>query len=99
MVNTHRMAPEVLIYVQNLKRYFDKNKEDQDYFTGNADKELFFNQLLEMAEKNFEESGEPNLTIGQFEELRKNQTPDEEIKNEIVGLFISFGDFGRMSLN
>ena len=99
MINTHRMAPEVLIYVQNLKLYFDKNKEDQDYFTGNADKELFFKQLAEMAEKNFEESGEPNLTIGQFEELRKNQTSDKEKKYESTGIFISFGKFGRMSLN
>ena len=93
------MAPEVLIYVQNLKQYFNSHKEDQNYFTGNKDAELFFKQLTEMAQKNFEENGEPHLAVVQFEELRKNQTPEDEKKNEIIGLFISYGIFGRMSLN
>jgi hypothetical protein len=99
MEKLKRMPPEVLIYVQNLKQYFDKHQEDQDYFTGNNDKELFFKQLLEVAEKNFNESGEPNLTIAQFEELRKNQTSDEEKKYETTGIFVSFGEFGFISLN
>lgn len=99
MVNTRQMAPEVLIYVQNLKSYFNSHEEDQKYFTGGNNVTLFFEQLSEMAQENFEKNGEPHLTVIQFEELRKNQTPEEEKKNEIIGLFISYGAFGRMSLN
>jgi len=99
MEKLKRMAPEVLIYVQNLKLYFNSHEDDQQYFTANKDAKLFFEQLTEMAQKNFEENGEPQLTMTQFEELRKNQTSDEEKKYEMTGIFISFGEFGRMSLN
>ena len=99
MEKLKRMAPEVLIYVQNLKLYLNAHKEDQEYFTGNKDARLFFEQLAEMSQKNFEENGEPQLTMSQFEELRKNQTSDEEKKYETTGIFVSFGEFGFISLN
>ena len=90
------MSPEVLIYVQNLKHYFTINKVAQKYFDIIGNEETFFNHLGDMSQKNFEEHGEPQLSLDQFEELRKKTHGRH---NEITGIFISLGEYGYISYN
>jgi hypothetical protein len=93
------LSPEVLIYVQNLKKYFHSNVNAQKYFTGKDKEDVFFEYMSKISQKNFEESGEPELTPQQFEEVREKITGIVEKKQEAVGIFISFGEFGYISLN
>ena len=65
------LSPEVLIYVQSVKNYFDTNKEAGEYFLNGTNEELFFKHLTEIAQKNFSKSGESMLNREQFELLRK----------------------------
>jgi len=65
------LSPEVLIYVQSVKNYFDTNKEASEYFLNGTNEELFFKHLTEIAQKNFTKSGESMLNRNQFELLRK----------------------------
>ena len=64
------LSPEVLIYIQSVKNYFDTNKEAGEYFLSGANEELFFKHLTEIAQKNFSKSGESMLNREQFELLR-----------------------------
>ena len=85
------MSPEVLIYIQNVKNFFRKNEEARNYFLSNVNEELFFKNVAEISQKNFEESGEVMLTKEQFEILKKTmtdititiKTEDENIENKI----------------
>lgn len=90
------MSPEVLIYVQNLKHYFTINAVAQKYFDIVGNEEAFFNHLGELSQKNFEEYGEPQLSLDQFEELRKKMRASHD---EFTGLFISLGEYGYISFN
>jgi len=91
------MSPEVLIYVQNLKHYLTTNVVAQKYFNIKGNEETFFNYLSEESQKNFEEHGEPQLSLDQFEELRKKIHGSHY--GEAVGLFISLGEYGYISFN
>jgi hypothetical protein len=75
-------SPEVLIYLQNFRRYLDNNEDVKKYFLQETDGEEFFKHLSEISEKNFKRMGQPELTIEQFEFLRKTilifKTADEE---------------------
>lgn len=97
MTELKKMSPEVLIYVQSIKKFFNTNIEAQKYFDLEGNEEKFFEYITEMSQKNFEEDGEPELTILQFEELRSKISKYPE--NEITGVFVSFGNLGYMSLN
>jgi hypothetical protein len=89
------MSPEVLIYVQNVKKYFTTNEEAQKYFENLNNENEFFKCIGEMAQKNFEEHGDPALSFEQFEDLRKKITKTFNT----IGLFISMGEYGHISLN
>jgi hypothetical protein len=108
------VSPEVLIYIQTVKHYFETNVEACEYFIGNGDKELFFNHLLEISQKNFQKNGEVMLNKEQFELLRTTiqvihistkKYTQFEIKNEDFdydnGVFIGlpFPNFGLICLN
>lgn len=65
------LSPEVLIYIQTLKNYFENNEETRNYFlAGGIDGEEFFFLVGEVSQKNFEKTGEPQLTKEQFEFLK-----------------------------
>jgi hypothetical protein len=49
----NKLSPEVLIYVQSVKSYFQKNDEAREYFIANSDEEQFFKHLSEISQKNF----------------------------------------------
>ncbi len=104
------ISPEVLIYLQTVKNYFEINKEAREFFLSNSDEELFYKHMSEIAQKNFEKNGEATLDREQFELLRKTIAAITvikrvEIRNEDFdynnGVFIGlpFPDFGTICLN
>jgi hypothetical protein len=101
------LSPEVLIYVQTVMNYFNKNEEAHNYFIGESDEELFFKHLGEISEKNFKKNGEVALTKEQFEILRKTVTAlgiatkdiPEETTEEHPHIFIDTRGFGKICLN
>lgn len=99
MVKLNKVAPEVLIYIQSLKRYFESHLDAQKYFAIDGNEDVFFENMSEMSQKNFQENGEPQLSLDQFEELRRKITKFVGKKDEITGIFISLGDLGYISLN
>ena len=98
------MSPEVLIYIQTVKKFFISNEESKHYFLDNCDEELFFKYLEDISQKNFEKNGEPMLSEVQFELLRKTtkviaiskkEYPQEEKNN----IFMDVTGFDPICLN
>jgi len=90
-----KLPPDVLIYVQKVRIHLTTNETTKTYFHIDENEDEFFNGLTEIAKKNFDETGDPELSMVQFEELKKkvSKTPD------LYGVFISVGQFGHVSLN
>lgn len=85
-----KLSPEVLIYIQTVKNYFNSNQKARDYFLKNSDEELFFEHLGEISQKNFEKEGEVMLNQEQFDLLRKTilaikiaKSEPEPIENKV----------------
>jgi hypothetical protein len=97
MVNS--MSPEVLIYIQNIKKYFTENASAQQYFNVKGNEDTFFEYVSEISQKNFEDNGEPQLSLNQFEELRNKIGGSSAKLQEATGYFVSYGHFGYISLN
>jgi len=108
------ISPEVLIYIQNVKNYFEINKEAREFFLSNSNEELFYKHMTEIAQKNFEKNGEATLDREQFELLRRTiaaittatsitKIGEVEFKKEDFdydnGVFIGFPNFGSICLN
>jgi hypothetical protein len=109
------ISPEVLIYLQTVKNYFETNKEAKEFFLNNSNGELFYKHMTEIAQKNFEKNGEPTLDRDQFELLRKTVNalnvlvdkkpfvrPEENIDVTIEqnsNIFIEYPNFGLICLN
>ena len=108
-------SPEVLIYLQTVKNYFEINVEAKEYFLNNSDEELFYKHMCDIAQKNFEKNGDATLDREQFELLRKTvvaltiassatfNKKQIEFKKEDFdysnGIFIEFPNFGTVCLN
>jgi hypothetical protein len=75
-------SPEVLIFLQKFKLYLENNIDVKKYFLGETDGENFFKYLLNIAQINFKKNGQPELSIEQFEFLRKINKPFEDIDVE-----------------
>jgi hypothetical protein len=99
------IGSEILIYLQQVKNYFNTNVEAREYFIGDADEEAFFKHLVDIAEKNFKTDGNPMLNKEQFELLRttikvvqisKKTYTQNEI--EETKIFIDT-NFGQICLN
>ena len=95
----HQMSPEVLIYIQNIKKFFLNDEHNRAYFAIDRDEDAFFKYVAELSEKNFEEFGEPALLIEQFESIKKKIYGVDENSKLSIGMFISLGDLGYVSLN
>jgi len=81
-------SPEVLIYLQTIKNYFNNNQEARSYFLSNLNEEEFYKHVSDVAENNLKKNGEPQLSKEQFEFLRVSlmifkQVEDEEILDTI----------------
>jgi len=108
------VSPEVLIYLQSVKNYFETNKEAREFFLSDSNEELFYKHMTEIAQKNFEKNGEATLDREQFELLRRtiaaiSVIENTKFKNGIEfkkedfdydnGVFIGFPNFGSICLN
>jgi uncharacterized protein YrzB (UPF0473 family) len=98
------LPSEVLIYVQNVRKYFASNEEARNYFIGDSDEEVFFKHLTEISQKNFEKDGEVMLNKEQFELLRRTVLAievikDEETTNQEDLIFVDIRGFGKICLN
>lgn len=92
------MSPEVLIYIQNIKTYFEKNQDTKNYFIGSGDENLFYDRLIEISQKKFDSEGEVMLTKLEFENLR-SEFNTKKIPNNAIDIFMTVGDFGEICLN
>jgi hypothetical protein len=99
MVKFNMVSPEVLIYIQNLRVYFTSHEDAQKYFAVDNNEDTFFEHMTELSQKNFDEFGEPQLTVQQFEDLKHKISKFVGKNDEIIGSFISLGDLGYISLN
>lgn len=109
------ISPEVLIYLQNVKNYFETNKEAREFFLDNSNEELFYKHMTEIAQKNFEKNGDATLDREQFELLRRTVKalnvvvdkkrfirPEENIDITIghnSNIFIEYPNMGSICLN
>ena len=110
----NNVSPEVLIYLQTVKNYFETNKEAREFFLSNSNEELFYKHMTEIAQKNFDKNGDATLDREQFELLRRTIAAitvigETKFKNGIEfkkedfdydnGVFIEFPNFGSICLN
>jgi len=95
-----KMSPEVLIYIQTVKKFLTVNETTRKYFAVDRNEEAFFDYVTELSSKNYEESGSPQLSIEQFELLRKRMHGESDAEHKVsTGLFINMDGFGMISLN
>ena len=101
-----KLSPEVLIYVQSVKNYFQKNSEAREYFIANSDEEQFFKHLSEISQKNFNKNGEVMLDKTQFELLRVTvqaiaivTAPVENLSSVEDNIFIDMRGYAKICLN
>ncbi len=100
MTKIPKISPEVLIYVQSIKQYFNNNKDAQKYFEIEDGKEQeFYDYISKISQQNFETNGEPELTEEQFEEARHEIYKTSYNTEIATGVFISIGNLGYISLN
>ena len=98
---------EILIYVQKMKNFLEKNEESREYFLEGVDEELFFKHFGEIALKNFEEHGTPELSVEQLELLNKtvkalsvlNNQTDKFIIGKGESVWWDLGKYGLVCLN
>ena len=81
-------SPEVLIYLQTLKNYFENNEEARSYFLSNVNEEDFFNLVGETSERNLKKNSEPQLTKEQLEFLRVSLMVFKMVEEESDDNFI-----------
>jgi hypothetical protein len=104
------LSPEVLTYLQTVKNYLKKNDEARTYFLHGVDEEKFFDHLTEIAQKNFNQLGEPMLNKEQFDLLRKTMKAisivdksitelEEETPDPEKNIFVDYRGFGKICLN
>lgn len=101
------MSPEVLIYIQTVKNYFEKNEDARKYFLTDVKEDEFFHHLGEISQKNYEKEGEAMLTQAQLELLRRTLLAKGIAENDYVekeidpeeNLYINTRGFGRIYLN
>lgn len=98
-----KFSPEVLMYLQNVKSFFNKNDEAKKYFFFHYDEDTFYQKLLEVAQSNFNEKGDAMLTLDQFEILRNPEVEkqiDDGFTEEInKNIFIEFNGYEKICLN
>lgn len=97
------MEPDVLIYIQRVKKYISTNNEAKDYFVGESSIDEFYKHLIIISEKNYKETGQPELTQEQFELLRKTVLAVSLSKQRLFysddSLFMFFDDYPPICMN
>lgn len=93
-----KLPTEVLIYIQKIRKYFTTNEETKEYFQIDKHGEEFFNELIEVSQKNFEEYGAAELSLQQFEDIRSKVVDTFTMYGKFATLE-DLGEFGLISLN
>lgn len=83
---------EVLVYLNQVKSFLEKNEQARNYFIQGITAEEFYDKVRDISQKNLEKNGQPELSVEQFEEIRK-----PKIKKEPE--IIIYTKFGGYSLN
>jgi hypothetical protein len=100
------MEVDVLIYINTLKNFFKKDQQAyQDMFgTLTIDKEIFFDEVVKLANKNYKETGEAILSTDQIysvvDNLLGNKLSKTQEESELPPTFKKIlKDFPPFSLN
>ena len=97
------MSPEVLIYLQSVKNFLKTNEETRRYFLDGVEEEIFYNEISEISQQNYDKDGEAMLTKEQFESIRKKLIIDTISKKEHEfsegKIFFELNGFGKIYLN
>ncbi len=86
---------ELLVYLNQVKSFLEKNEQAKAYFIQNKSVEDFYDKVLELSAQNLEKSGQPELSVEQFEEIRNSKTQEEK---NLSNIFV-YTKFGGYSLN
>ena len=62
--------PDVLIYVQKIRKYLESSEEAKKYFLTDIDIEKFLEKVYNVSENNFNTSGDPILSPLQMDEIK-----------------------------
>ena len=87
-------SPEVLIYLQTVKKYIENNHDARKYFIANDSESDFYELVVDIAQINFDKRGEPQLSKEQFELVRitliafKKSEEEEELPNDSIYEYI-----------
>jgi hypothetical protein len=97
-------SPEVLIYIQSVKNFFNNDDQTKNYFIFEGNEDLFYNQMTQVCQMKFEKDGETMLTIEEFEIIRLMVIQMATIKENInrkktKDIFIDYREFGLFFLN
>jgi len=101
-----RIHPDILVYIQKVRNYFDANEDAKKYFKIDEDEKLFYDLLIEISKNNYDRNNEPMLTIEQFEKLRmelltkilKIEEKNSDFIYEIIST-ISIPELSKICLN
>ena len=100
------MEVDVLIYINTLKNFFDRDQQAyQDMFgTLTIDKDIFFDKVGKLANKNYKDNGEATLSTDQIyevvNELLGKKLPKDQEENTPNPTFQKIlKDFPPFSLN
>lgn len=102
-----KYSSEVLIYIQKVKTFFDNDQTAKDYYYIETNEEKFYELIIETAQKNFDNNGEPILNIEQFENIRQliiNLNDDKLIDKSFMistpkNIFLDFDGYDKICLN
>ena len=83
---------EILIYLNGIKSFLEKNEQARNYFIQDLDVEEFYEKVRDISQKNLEKSGQPELSVEQFEEIRNTK-----VKKTFEPII--YTKFGGYSLN
>ena len=75
---------DVNIYINNLRRFFEKNPKDLVNLIGKLDKDIFYEKVSEAAEKNLSNGKDIELTQQQFLDILltlHGKTTKKELSN------------------
>lgn len=92
---------DVEIYVSQMIRFFESNPKDLFTLIGDLNKEIFYERIKTLSDKNYTDNGDASLTKTQMIEIvvemyNEAKKPVEEKK--IHKIFIET-DFGQICLN
>lgn len=88
---------EVDIYLSGVKNFFEKNLELFEKIVGDMEHEIFFDKVREIANKNYNNNGDPTLTIKQLESISNVRFENPPDSSKIVKFSVSGKNFNFSS--